>query len=150
MKILLIILIVLLYNFIRYVQNRVYVKKVKFLEELLDSRLYCTYNFLRPTVEMSGKYKGRTIQFISHTHYFARSNKFILTSSKLPKQKKLMVSYPELTENVCQVGDTLVYCVLDNFISTIAKLGKSGVAAILDELLCLAEKAERGKLVSGN
>jgi hypothetical protein len=150
MKVLLIILIVLLYNFVRYIQNRAYVKKVKFLEELLDSRLYCTFDFLQPTAEIRGKYKGRTIEFISHPHYLARSSKFILRSSKLAKQNKLMVSYPKLTENVCQKGDSLVYCVLDYFFtSKIATLGKSGVTAILDELLCIAEKAECGKLVSG-
>jgi len=138
MKVLLIILIVLLYNFVRYIQNRAYVKKIKFLEELLDSRLYCAFDFLQPTVQIRGKYKGRTIEFISHPHYLARSIKFILRSSKLTKQKKLMVSYPKLTENVCQKGDTLVYCVLDYFTSKVATLGQSGVTAILDELLCIA------------
>lgn len=145
MKVLLIILIVLLYNVVRYIQNRAYVKKVKFLEELLDSRLYCTFDFLQPTVEIRGKYKGRTIKFISHPHYLARSSKFILRSSKLTKQKKLMVSYPKLTQNICQKGDTLVYSIFDYFTSKIASLGKFGVTEILDELLFITEKSESEK-----
>jgi len=144
LKVLLLILILLLFSFVSYVRNRVFVKKVKFLEELLDSRLHCTFSFVRPTVEICGKYKSRIVEFRSYMDHIGRSSKFILISSKLPKQKKLIVNYPRVAENVYQQGDTLVYCVRDIFTFKIATLGKSGVMAILDELVKTAEKAERG------
>ena len=65
-------------------------------------------------------------------------------SSKLPKQKKLIVNYPYITQNVRQRGNKLVYNVYYAWrMSKFLKLGKAGVVAILDELVDAADKAER-------
>jgi hypothetical protein len=142
LKIIAVVAILLLRSFVIHVFNRMYLKKIKVLEELLDSRLHCTFGILRPTVDICGKYKDRIVSFTSYTDHIGRCSIFILTSAKLPKQKKLMINYPKVSQNVHQKGDTLQYWVFDLFTSKIATLGKAGVGAILDELVATAEKSE--------
>lgn len=134
------------YNCIMHIWNLVYVRKIQILEELLHSKLRCTFYFLRPIVKISGNYNGRKLIFWSCPWVICRASSFCLKSSKLPKQKKLMFTYPQVAPGISQEGDMLVSRVADNiFTSRLAAIGKSWISSILDSLVRTAEQLEENK-----
>lgn len=130
---------------ISHSRNRAFVKRIKVLEELMDSKLVCTFSIYSPTTEICGKYKGRCIKFKS---YFAgsiplyRLSEFTLSSSKLPKRKRLMFDHHLVSENIRHEEDTLVYFNCADVVSYRTVLGKARATQILDELVDAAEKCE--------
>jgi hypothetical protein len=144
MKYLGLLIIIILDYIVMHLRNLVYVRKVKILEELLDSKLHCHFSVFFPTVKIKGKYKDKIIEFRSYTHRILyRVNTFVLWSSKLPKLKKFMIHYPLVTYNIRQYKDSLRYrAVRDFFTWRISKMGKAGICAILDELVEAADRIE--------
>jgi hypothetical protein len=134
---------------VKHIRNRAFAKRIKVLEELMDSKLVCVFRIIDdPTVEICGTYKGRVIKFSSYIAGripLIRIGEFILTSSKLPKQMKRMLVYPGVSENVDQVGDKLVYNNCADFVSHRNVLEKPRAIQILDELVEAAEKCEAEK-----
>jgi hypothetical protein len=129
-----------------HVRNLVYVRKIQILEELLNSKLRCTFRSVRPIVKMSGTYNGRKFIFWSCPWLIWRASAFYLKSSKLPKQKILMFTYPQVAPGISQEGDMLVSRVVDDvFIPRLASIGESGISSILDSLVKTAEKLEEKK-----
>ena len=133
------------YNCIMHVRNIVYVRKIQILEELLNSKLRCTLWGVRPIVKMNGSYNGRKLIFWSLPWLIWRSNWLCLKSSKLPKQKILMFTYPQVAPGILRRGDMLVIRVEDCFTCRLASLGKSGISSILDSLIRTAEQLEEKK-----
>ncbi len=125
---------------LKHIRNQVFVRRINVLEDLLNSKLRCFFSIIsQPTVEIDGKYKGRSIKFSSYLAGrtgLARIGEFILTSSKLPLQ------YSMVSENVHQVGNTLIYSNCDDFVMKRTVLGKARAIQILDELINTVEKCE--------
>jgi len=109
----------------------------------MDSKLVCVFRVIGdPTVEICGKYKGRVIKFSSYIAGripLIRIGEFTLNSSKLPKQKRRMLVYPGVSENVDRVGDKFVYNHCADFVSRRTVLEKTRAIQILDELVEAAE-----------
>jgi hypothetical protein len=142
-KLLIIILFILSSVISRYVRNCILARKIKVLEELLDSKAHCTWYFILSRLKISGKYKGRRIEFVSFPRNICRYSFFYLESSKLPKQKRFIVWHPKIAGNVRQYGSKLGYYFIDVIWSfKLYKLDKDGFIAILDELLRAAEIIE--------
>ena len=97
------------YNCIMHLCNLVYVRKIQILEELLHSKLRCTFECVRPIVKISGNYKGRKLIYWSCPWLIFRLSSFRLKSSKLPKQKILLFTYPQVAPGITREGDILVY-----------------------------------------
>jgi len=131
---------------VKHVRNLAFARRIKVLEELMDSKLVCVFSIIDdPNVEICGKYKGKVIKFSSYIAGripLIRIGEFKLTSSKLPKQMKRMLVYPGISENVDQVGDKLVYNNCADFVSHHTVLEKARAIQILDELVDAAEKCE--------
>lgn len=134
---------------LKHIRNRAFVKRIKVLEELLGSRLHCSFNLIdQPTVEICGKYKDRTIRFISYISGrpgFTRIAEFMLTSSKLPRKKKLLLQRLMVLENVQQEEDKLVYSNCDDFVSHRNVLEKARAIQILEDLVNTADRCENAK-----
>jgi len=129
-----------------HVRNIVYVRKIQILEELLNSKLRCTFRFIWPILKISGSYKGRKLIFWSCPLLIFRLSLFYLKSSKLPKQKKLMFTYPQVAPGITREGNMLITRVFDDvFTHRLASLGKSGITSILDSLIMTAEQLEEKK-----
>lgn len=139
----------LVFPVLKHIRNRAFVGRIKVLEELLGSRLHCSFNLIdQPTVEICGKYKDRPVKFISYIcgrPGFTRIAEFMLTSSKLPRKKKLLLQRLMVSEDIHQVEDTLVYSNCDDFVSHRNVLEKARAIQILDELVNTAEKCENAK-----
>ena len=133
------------YNCIMHLCNLVYVRKIQILEELLHSKLRCTFECVRPIVKISGNYKGRKLIYWSRPWLILRLSSFCLKSSKLSKQKKLMFTYPQVAPGITREGDMLVIRVVDGFTCRLASIGKSGISSILDSLVRTAEQLEEKK-----
>lgn len=134
------------FPFVKHIRNRAFVRRIKVLEELLDSKLACVFSIINdPSVEICGKYEGRVIKFESYIAGrlpLIRIGEFTLTCSQLPKQKKGMLTYPLVSENVDQVGDKLIYNKCADFVSQRIVLSKARATQILDELVDAAYKCE--------
>lgn len=144
-KFIFLIVIVILHSCIMYVRNLVYMRKIQILEELLSSKLRCTFRFVWPIVIMSGSYNGRKFIFWNCPWLIWRACAFYLKSSKLSKQKKLMFTYPQVAPGITREGDMLVIRVVDGFTCRLASIGKSGISSILDSLVRTAEQPEEKK-----
>jgi hypothetical protein len=144
MKFLYFITLLLLYLVVQYIRNLFLIRRIKDLEELLDSKLHCIFF---TDVKICGKYKNKKIEFHSFTRLVFRCSTFYITSDKLPKQKKFNMSYPRYgpRQNVLLRGNKFVYAI-DGFGNyKFSKLGKAGFAAILDEFLDVVEKVEHAE-----
>jgi hypothetical protein len=121
------------------------VRKIQILEELLHSKLRCTLWGVRPVVKIKGSYKGRKLIYSSCPWLIFRLSMFYLKSSKLPKQKLLMFTYPQVAPGITREGNMLVTRVFDCFTRTLTSTGKSGISSILDSLIRTAEQLEEKK-----
>lgn len=139
-------LALLLFPLAKHVRNRVFVRRIKVLEELMNSKLHCVFSFIgQPSVEICGQYKGRLVKFSSYVCGrvgLARVAQFTLTSSKLAKQSNVILDYVLVSENVRRVGDMLVYSNCGDFVSQRSGLGRARATQILEELIDAAERCE--------
>ena len=129
------------YEGLQWVANLVFVRRAKVLEELLGARLRCRFFGVHSDVNVFGLYKGRKIQFTSLAR-LCRVSWFILLESGLPRQRRFLFSYPKVTQNVEQRGDTLVFVWQGSALGRPNEFERARVLAILDELVHAAEIAE--------
>ncbi len=96
---------------VEYARNRVFARRIRFLEDLLHAPVDCTFNGLYSFVRTSGTYQGQTIEYSSRPFgpLFHRSHSFRLRLSHPAPQEKLMVSYPLVADEIRHVGRILSY-----------------------------------------
>ncbi len=133
---------VILLEIYYYVKGRSFMRRITVLEQLLDSKLRCTFSIFLSGVKICGTYRGSSITFSSFMYHYARYSDFKLKPVKVPSQKMLLIRYPKLSENVQQRGKWLVYSIRGDFLSESKILSKAEAIRILDELVDTAERCE--------